>query len=379
MAAVIILLILVGAGLAVYFPMHSLVYSGKFLGWVINKAENIYRVLVIAIAVILVDIIIGTWMNNSAMLGAGFVAALAIFFTIWTPAGYGLKKFGITNKVYPEFIGSAFFWLAFSGFVRMCFPRSSGGIEFTIGVLLFWVVNAGFNVALNKNNPLPMKIAMGAAILMAIGGTFRTVWPDTFSSLDKRFTAVRKYQDKKRNEVTRTIEAQAAITLRIMERKSIIYKMDGNVLKPQTQTTLKQNEIVRIVNPDSSGIVVEGETFVEIRRQNNDGSFINDEAFFVQQQKFVQGNYEVFPNAYTPECAISKNGKIWKVVSITDEPFKIENLPLGKKFFKISGGDYLYSSDGQSWDKIKPDETRKTDASVWLTLAKGQSVEIVYL
>lgn len=379
----IIVLILIVAGLAVWYPMHCVFYGSTFFSWATAKAENIFRILVVAVTAILLDLIIGTWMNNPVVLGIGFVAALAIFFALWTPTGFVLAKLGIIKKVYSEFIGGAFFWLAFAGFIRMCFPKVSSGTELMLGTIIFWVLNASFNVALARKSTLPIRLAMAVVIIMATGAVIKIIVPDTFVSWDSYLTAQRKSIDERRNQKTMVLAARAKMMTRVAERESSIYENKAGVLTLVADKVLEQNQVAMVVKDTVTGmpieVVVEGETFVKIQLLNAVGTFSKGDTFYVQPQIFRQGNYEVYPSEYVPEYVLSKNGKIWKVISMTDKPFKIEDLPISKKFFKISGGNYQYSSDGQNWDMIKPDESRKTDSSIWLSLASGESVDIRFM
>jgi hypothetical protein len=286
------------------------------------------------------------------MLGAGFVAAIAIFFAVWSPAGYGLKKFGITSKIYPEFIGSAFFWLAFSGFVRMCFPKSSGGIEFMIGVILFWIINAAFNVALNRKSMIPIKIAMKVAIIMAIGATVKTVWPDTFNSWDKNLNAMRMAADENRNQRTVVKAANTALAARIIEKNTTLYRLQQKKGQPDTLIvdTISKNSIVKVLFLDT---IIEGEVFVKILRQNMDGSFLNHDTCIIQPQKFMQGNYEVLPNAYSPEYVLVRNKidkrTVCKIGFLTNKPIVITEVPL-KAYYSFAGvrkGE-LYLNNGEN-------------------------------
>jgi hypothetical protein len=113
--------------------------------------------------------------------------------------------------------------------------------------------------------------------------------------------------------------------------KAPLYQKSGEGIS-KTNKILLTGDVVQVAGRPLN---FKGEKFSQITKANADGSIANGETYYVQPS-VLNKDIKVYPNAVEPKCAVAekkaKNGKLFYVSFITDEPVELSLVALGEMY-----------------------------------------------
>lgn len=373
---------------------ETIVVGRKVWGWLEPKIFLLALSILMAAAAVLT----GLFFGKPILIGAGVLVGLMIAVGAWLSSGvFPLASLILTKQVFPDIIKKAAFWVAIGGGYAMLLRGIIHGPEAIIALTVVLVVTAlVMQITKFKTDKVYW---INAGILIALF-SLTYVFPRNYEVICRSVSKGDKLWVADKSVRANMTDVKATI------REAYTKKFINNVYELQGDSTLKITRDIHLVKGlgvryyDFNGEVKvskNGIPYVEIGIADSFNEYQEDGPKYCVEANLIEVNQGKGLLSFIPigkrdlgvetsidgDYSVKKwaegTKELWKVTSKTNNPFKVENLPVGKKSFKIIGGNYKYSFDNQNWGVIRPNELRDTESSVWINLASGQSVEIMFL
>lgn len=362
----------------------------KFWDWVDSRVFFfLFSVLLSALMTI-----VGVAWGIPILTGGGILLGIIVMLFSWLSSGIlPVLSLIFKKQIYPESIRKIGFWLTTVGLGGMLLRGMIHGPEAIIALALLITLIAFVMWVTKFQSEKIYWIILAAGFLMFL---LTYTFPENYSAICRSISKGNKLWIAN-TDVRANLTDVKAIVREGYVKKNVgtIYDTTFKVVsgaslpkglgiryfdfKDEIKTSENGIPFIRIMVPDSVNEYHEDgpqyyieANLVEVNRGSSALSFLPFGKKDLGVETAVDGNYSVKKDGI--------DGKeVWKIVSQTDNPFKVEGLPVGKDF-SISGDDYEYSPNGNAskWIKIPLCETRQARSSLWLTLAKGRSVEIIF-
>ncbi|MDD3285036.1 MAG: hypothetical protein PHG95_00110 [Patescibacteria group bacterium] len=228
------------------------------------------------------------WMFLALMIGSPifsglvFIAAIAFFFVVWLPLGAVLKIFGVNNAVVPASVRSFFAWMAFVGFMAMMTPD-----VFTLKTTLIASLVAIFMAMLTSKFNLLEKVVLPLVVIMCLIGAWKLIAPDSFRAVDRHRLAIGSLFTTANDRGSLRKETRAASTFgKLIKDVPVVYmaNMNGEEISQLTeiQVSLPKGTIVLLCDQKKEVSIFQGQSFIEVRLPNSNGSFVNGQRYWIE-------------------------------------------------------------------------------------------------
>ncbi len=246
----------------------------RVLGWY----SLITLILIIAIAILT---LLGTIINVPWITAFCFILAIGLFFLVWIIPGISLRILGVNTQVFPNTIRVAVSWLAFLGFLGMLYPDALS-FRFLLGLALLGFFSFGLA---SKTNVLD-KVVYPLVVIMISIAVWKYAAPNSYRAITRNAHAHsdKLYTEADRNSITTEANARATYG-HLLKDVSLAYKVtlddDEIATISDTNVDLKKDSIFLIVNHQKENYAFEGQSFLEIKLPNSNGSYVTGKKIWI--------------------------------------------------------------------------------------------------
>lgn len=370
--------------LALYFYRAKV---GLILGVIINRITLPLTIFAISVMTIIALMLTGAALNIPTLVGGGTIFAIMLGLVTYMFTGIlPILSLIIGHTIILPQIKKFFFWTACSGALTMMLMRLNwfpGGIEATIcGIIVMFVFYMGFS-AFKIKSDTPYVVIM-LLLLCLYGLTY--IFPRNFEAISLQVSSRNKNFIS--NSWSGSNEREANSMTRVGFTKAYVHSIrdtNGNIMEEEH---LAKGQVLQYFNfKEKLFISLNSQPFIKVLIPNKHGEY--GDIVRLIPEKFI--NYNTGKNVFqeadgsysvkiTKEKKILNPKLVWEIISNTNKPFKIGGLPIEKKLFSISGGDYEFCFNNKkgTWRKLPVSEQREVKSSLWLSLEKGESIEMTF-
>lgn len=225
---------------------------------------------------------IGMTFNVSWMIGLSFLSSIIWLYILFLLPG-SVRM--VLNKSFLP-IGLRIFvsWLAVLGFIGLIYPKAIT-LSLFIGLGLLAFISVGLASRYDKVNSAVM-IGITCLCLMVV---WNFVAPDNFRSTSRILKAYSKEYaaGNDRSSIIKTGEAEATYG-RLLKDVKVAYRVtrfnedDGSIMKMEDlPISLSKDSVFLVINHRKEVSCFEGQTFIEIKLQKNNGSYLTGRKIWI--------------------------------------------------------------------------------------------------
>lgn len=320
---------------------------------------GVYGLIIIVytlVGLILMSVAIMT--GSSLLTGLLFIFSLTLILITWMPIRLVISIFGKRGAEINQYLKTIIAWMAFVGFLGMVSPSMLTS-KAIIGVALVALILMAASTKLN----LMDKIIIPLVLLMCLVLAWENFFPENFRS-SKRYTAswFKKFDTFKDRSSIKN-ESDAGTTYGLLLRDvNVLYHKSPEGLN-EVEINLPRGTSVLVVNHKNEVLLLEGQTFLEVRLSKGNGSFVNGPTYLVES--------ELIQIASPRDIFLEDNNLLprTKKLAQTAERIQVQVLDCGRNVFQLRS-----SGDRTSWLQFPSGKSFKTSIS-----SENKSYSIVML
>ncbi len=245
------------------------------------KTIGVYTVVLTGVTIIaLILMIIAIIIGSPGLIGFLFVTALSLILLAWLPAGVILSVFGITDSVVPKTIKTMIAWLAFVGFLGLVAPGLFSYYSI-VGVALLALIIMAASTKVN----LMDKLIIPLVLIMSLTLTWKEFFPDSYRSTIRYASSWAKRFDTFKDRGSILNETKAATTYGVtLKNICVLYKKNSSSSLDEAEVNIPRGTTVLISSHENEVLIIDGQSFLEIRLAKENGSFVNGQTFLVEAE-----------------------------------------------------------------------------------------------
>lgn len=330
------------------------------------RAVGIYTFILAAVTLLgFLLMFIAILIGNPGLTGFLFLFSLSLILLAWLPAGVILRTFRVTAAVVPQSLKVAIAYLAFVGFLGLVTP---GVFTFStvVGAGLVALILMGAAAHFNFLD----RVIIPLVLIMCIVLAWQNFFPESYRSSVRYASSWSKRFDTFKDRGSIGNEAEAATTYGVLLKSiNVLYTKTPNGGLAETEVSLNRGTNVLIVSHKDEVLIVDGQSFVQIKLAKKNGSFVNGQKFLVESEfvqlasprELVPEDDSLLPGGDTEGNSLGKisvtklnlGTNVFHLPNVGDEtPFM--SFPDGIKVsYKISSSDYghkIIYSDGREFE-----------------------------
>lgn len=360
MQFILVVAVIVAVALFIFWP--------AFRTFILNQATNIVEMLwhygwlylkISGIVLVIVAILVLSGMLISSPIYKGIVFAIsaALVYVVWFPAGVTLRIFRVTEEVFPETVRAIASWICFVGFVGIVFPDfTSNPIIILSAILLF-----GFYAGLSTQFDFLNRIAPIIVLLMIAWVGWKFIAPNSYRATTRFMNAKSEFlfAEADRNSVITEADAKATYGY-LLKDISVAYKVTlrGDTISDISDipVSLKKDSLFLVVNHKRVNYSYDGQSFIEIKLPNKNGSYVTGKKIWVEADLIEIGyRTEMDQSLETATDESEVSGFATDVPPILEEGSIAVQLKEGEKtswFGYEDGKKYNYKISSPKYDFI---------------------------
>ncbi|MEI6529172.1 MAG: hypothetical protein WCN88_02055 [Candidatus Falkowbacteria bacterium] len=286
MQIILIVGIIVAVALFIFWP--------AFRTFVLNLLANLFAIaadfvrrysIAVLVVLILIAILVitGLFIPSAIYKGIAFGLAAGLVYLIWLPAGIILRIFRVTEETFPESVRAIAAWFCFVGFVGIVFPDFTSKPIVALGAILLF----GFYAGLSSKFDFLNRIAPIIVLLMLAWVGWKYVAPDSYRATTRFMTAHADnfFAKTDRNSIITEADAKATYGY-LLKDIEVAYKV---TLRNDTiseisdlPVLLKKDSLFLVVNHKRKNYLYDGQSFIEIKLPNRNGSYVTGKKIWVE-------------------------------------------------------------------------------------------------
>lgn len=302
MSIIILLLLTLVIGALCYINRVRIVFTLGYIwpsitaawAWIRNYMFYFFCAIVLSLVATAGGMIFGIpW-----LIGIGTLISFLLFMLAWTPAGILLRALRVTEKIYPQAIGTAIcFALTFSLF-GIYYPQYISRWEFFIPAFLLISIVVSFSWSLGEK----YKICNWIILLVAIGMTslvvFQFALPNLHHAIGRYLMSYEKAVVSRFHRSSLDHQADAKTTYAIVREDSILYDSKNSATEASVKTgqTVLVVKIKEDLSTEKDDELVE--PMVKIVLRDAHGNFANPKGTIYKIPRPKLGNYMVASDIY---------------------------------------------------------------------------------
>lgn len=322
---------------------------------------RIYRYIFVALLIAALVLLFAALFIPSPELKAfAFLFASFVCIGIWLPFGIFLKLFRLRNNnagVFPIWIKTLVSWLCFIGFISIVLPVLMSKLIVILGAILI----LGFFAGLSTKFDFLNRVAPAIVMLMLAWVGWKYVAPDSYRATTRIMAAKSEFlfAEADRNSVITEADAKATYGY-LLKDISVAYKVTlrGDTISDISDipVSLKKDSLFLVVNHKRVNYSYDGQSFIEIKLPNKNGSYVTGKKIWVEADLIEIGyRTEMDQSLETATDESEVSGFATDVPPILEEGSIAVQLKEGEKtswFGYEDGKKYNYKISSPKYDFI---------------------------